>query len=66
MSSKDFIKHMGGAAALAERLGWFGGVGRITNWYRRGIPARVLLEHEWLRRELSAFQKKNKPQEATP
>ena len=42
------IEKLGGAAQLAQLLGFDpakGGVQRVDNWTRRGIPAKVKLEH---------------------
>jgi len=41
------IEALGGPAKVAERLGWHkdGGLQRIQNWKRRGVPALVKLEH---------------------
>lgn len=46
MSDSELIDLLGGPAALAAKLG-FGarGVQRVSNWKRRGIPARVQLDH---------------------
>ena len=41
------IKRLGGAAQLADRLGYekTGGTQRVHNWIERGIPAKVKLDH---------------------
>lgn len=41
------IEALGGPAKVAERLGWAkdGGLQRIQNWKRRGVPAPVKVEH---------------------
>lgn len=47
-SAEKIINAAGGAAAFARLLGISGRRGhvqRVSNWKRRGIPARVLLEH---------------------
>lgn len=46
MNDSDLIKHLGGPAKLAERLGYDkeGGVQRVQNWITRGIPPKVKLE----------------------
>lgn len=50
MESPDslLIDALGGATELAKRLGYVldsGGTQRVHNWKKRGIPARVKLEH---------------------
>lgn len=48
MDDATLIKTLGGAAKVAERLGYdkdAGGVQRVHNWIKRGIPPRVKLEH---------------------
>ena len=47
MSDAELIDKLGGAAKLAELLGYDkdGGVQRVHNWRSRGIPARVKLDH---------------------
>ncbi len=45
---KQTIDALGGAAEVARLLGFDpkkGGVQRVNNWKRRGIPLRVLLDH---------------------
>jgi hypothetical protein len=46
VSDSDLIDRLGGSSALAKRLGYplAGGVQRVQNWKRRGIPPRVKLE----------------------
>ena len=46
VSDSDLIEKLGGSSALAKRLGYplVGGVQRVQNWKRRGIPPRVKLE----------------------
>ena len=42
------IRALGGPRALAKRLGYDeanGGVQRVQNWTKRGIPSKVKLEH---------------------
>lgn len=41
------IEELGGPSAVAQRLGlpMPGGVQRVSNWKKRGIPASVKLEH---------------------
>ena len=44
----ELIAALGGPVKLAERLGYSkqqGGVQRVGNWVRRGIPASVKLQH---------------------
>jgi hypothetical protein len=47
MSDADLIDRAGGPSVLAARLGLAdkGAVQRVSNWKRRGIPARVRLDH---------------------
>lgn len=49
-SDKELIAKLGGAAKLAELLGYDkkGGTQRVHNWVSRGIPAKVKLEHQEL------------------
>lgn len=47
-SAQKIIDRLGGPAKLAEKLGLSGRPGqiqRISNWKKRGIPARVMLDH---------------------
>ena len=46
-SDKDLIETLGGAAKVAELLGYDkqGGVQRVHNWLTRGIPPKVKLEY---------------------
>lgn len=46
VSDSELIDRLGGSSALAKRLGYplLGGVQRVQNWKRRGIPPRVKLE----------------------
>lgn len=46
LNDKDLIESLGGAAKVAELLGYDkqGGVQRVHNWMARGIPPRVKLE----------------------
>ena len=42
----EIIDNLGGPTALARRLGYgSGGPQRVANWRKRGIPARVKLDH---------------------
>lgn len=48
MTDSQLIDDLGGPAQLAERLGYSakaGGIQRVHNWRRRGIPAAVKLQH---------------------
>lgn len=46
MSDEELIEKLGGPTAVAARLGYgANGTQRVHNWKRRGIPARVLLDH---------------------
>lgn len=45
---KKLIRDLGGPTALAQRLNYSkreGGVQRVSNWLRRGIPAHVKVQH---------------------
>lgn len=46
-SDAQLIEDLGGAAKVAELLGYEknGGTQRVHNWITRGIPARVKLDH---------------------
>lgn len=62
----QLIEQLGGPAALAKRLGYDktnGGVQRVQNWKKRGIPSAVKLEHPdvFLR-----VKKPRKPTDPTP
>jgi len=44
----ELIRQLGGPAALAQRLGYDkanGGVQRVQNWLKRGIPPAVKVAH---------------------
>ena len=43
LSDKDLIERLGGATAVAAKLGC--SVQRVQNWKERGIPAQVRLDH---------------------
>lgn len=47
MTDKEIIRSLGGPTAVAKKLGLEGkkGVCRVVMWQRRGIPAKVRLEH---------------------
>lgn len=48
MNDKDLIRSLGGSTRVAELLGLdktAGGVQRVHNWKKRGIPAQVKLNH---------------------
>ena len=47
MNDAEIIESLGGAAALAKRLGYKNpdGARRVHNWKSRGIPAQVKLDH---------------------
>lgn len=46
MDDKTLIRDLGGPAKVAELLGYDrGGVQRVFNWLKRGIPPKVKLEH---------------------
>ncbi|ARU06943.1 hypothetical protein CCO03_17100 [Comamonas serinivorans] len=50
MTDTELIRLLGGSTVVAKRLGLQGlnGARRVNNWKRRGIPAKVKLEHPWL------------------
>lgn len=46
---EQIIDRLGGPAKVAQMLGIAGEKGavqRVSNWKRRGIPPRILLEHQ--------------------
>lgn len=48
METKHLIDQLGGPTRVAELLGIKGSPGavqRISNWRKRGVPAKVLLTH---------------------
>lgn len=47
MTDRELIESLGGAAQVAERLGYDkdGGTQRVHNWTVRGIPAAVKVRH---------------------
>jgi hypothetical protein len=47
MNDAELIRSLGGPAALAERLKFKkdGGVQRVANWVKRGIPWRIKAEN---------------------
>ncbi|MDD2711327.1 MAG: hypothetical protein PHU77_00265 [Simplicispira sp.] len=47
MTDSEIIKHLGGATAVAKRLGLKtpDGARRVHNWIKRGIPAQIKLDH---------------------
>jgi len=48
MDDKERIESLGGAAKVAQLLGYSkekGGVQRVHNWITRGIPYKVKFEH---------------------
>lgn len=54
MTDKELIMAHGGPARLAEKLGFGrGGVQRVANWMRRGIPSRVKLDYAQILGELT-------------
>ena len=54
MTDEELIKKMGGITAVARTLGFDGarGVRRVSNWNRRGIPAKVKLANQKLFEQL--------------
>jgi hypothetical protein len=67
MTDSDLIDELGGPSALAERLR-MGKKGRqrVCNWRKRGIPARVKLDHPdlFLRSAESTGNHDGKPRDA--
>lgn len=49
-ADSQIIDRLGGVTAVAKKLGLAmpRGVARVSNWRRRGIPARVKLAYPWL------------------
>lgn len=47
MTDSEIIKSLGGATAVAKRLGFKtpDGARRVHNWIQRGIPARIKLDY---------------------
>lgn len=46
MNDKQIIKKFGGPSKLAKYLGFgVGGVQRVHNWTKRGIPSDIKLKH---------------------
>lgn len=47
MTDAELIEFLGGATAVAKRLGFAtpDGARRVHNWIKRGIPPRVKLDH---------------------
>lgn len=47
MTDAEIIQSLGGATAVAKRLGFKtpDGARRVHNWIKRGIPPRVKLDH---------------------
>lgn len=60
MTYQAYIKSLGGATQLANKLK-LGENGRkiVTNWYRRGIPARIRLAHPKIFKDYAKYQKEN-------
>lgn len=47
-TDKEILDELGGATAVAKLLTYdlkTGGAQRVQNWYTRGIPAQVKLDH---------------------
>lgn len=62
MNDKQILDSYGGSTEVAKLLGYDiknGGVQRVQNWYERGIPADVKLEHPeiFLKGLLDKFKK---------
>lgn len=46
---KEIIESLGGPAELSRKLGYGkNGVQRVANWYKRGIPSKVLVDNNIL------------------
>lgn len=47
MTDSEIIQNLGGATAVAKRLGLKtpDGARRVHNWITRGIPAQIRLDH---------------------
>lgn len=47
MNDSELIKRLGGPTKVAELLKFdqAGGVQRVQNWLKRGIPAQVKVDH---------------------
>lgn len=57
----ELISHMGGATKLASRLGYDpkkGGIQRVQNWKKRGIPPLVERDNPWITRVRRALSQK--------
>jgi hypothetical protein len=60
----QLIGRFGGATKLAARLGFSikgGGVQRVQNWKKRGIPASVERDNQWITDERRAMLGVNRP-----
>jgi hypothetical protein len=47
-TDKEILDSLGGSTAVANLLGYDlakGGAQKVNNWYKRGIPAKVKVEH---------------------
>lgn len=63
----ELISHMGGATKLAARLGYDlekGGIQRVQNWKKRGIPPVVERDNPWITRIRRALFRQVTTQEA--
>jgi len=61
----QLIRRFGGATKLAARLGFSiksGGVQRVQNWKKRGIPASVERDNPWVADERRAMLSANLPE----
>lgn len=59
----QLIGRFGGATKLAARLGFSikgGGVQRVQNWKKRGIPASVERDNQWITDERRAMLSVNR------
>jgi hypothetical protein len=57
-TDKEILDDLGGSTAVAKLLGYDltkGGAQKVNNWYKRGIPAKVKVEHP----EIFLGQRKN-------
>jgi hypothetical protein len=47
-TDKEILDSLGGSTAVAKLLGYDlnkGGAQKVNNWYKRGIPAKVKVDH---------------------
>ncbi|EKD97690.1 MAG: hypothetical protein ACD_23C00777G0002 [uncultured bacterium] len=63
MTDAEIIETLGGATAVARRLGFKtpDGARRVHNWIKRGIPPRVKLDHAALFKKAATSMKATAP-----